>query len=393
MDKEKHFGTHILSIILFLYPIEQFQIVHIEHLLGFFSPFRMIILPLCIIYIIYSLRDGLKPVGANIFVAIIFFMFAFLATFNCGNVSAPISFIGNIVQFTMAYLLIQNMGFQKENLYVMTIWTLSQVPSLIIAFFSNGLGMSQRFCGLFFDPNYLCAFVNAGIVSAAILYSRETNKFLKYYNLAIVFIGVVIIFMSFSRGGMLSLLLIILYFFYVKKKSLFFLLLGLSVVFIPVLYARAQFLTWQDGADNFFDGFLYRTFTLSGDMSELTAERSDYAVVFFNHFDEYLYWGTDVFTYFDTYNGGGFIHNGFLEILIQGGILVGGVFVVFIISSLIKIFIYSLKYKVISSEVLICMGVFISLATLSFTSKIAWLCMGLFFGLSSQKVFLERCIK
>lgn len=391
MERAKSFDTHLLSIILFLYPIEQFQIVHIEHLLGSFSPFRMVILPLCLIYIIYSFRYGLKSVGANIFGAIIFFLFSLIGTFNSGNASSFFSFIGNIVQFTMAYMLIKNMGFQKENLYVMTIWTLSQVPSLIIAFFSNGLGMSRRFCGLFFDPNYLCAFVIAGIVSAAILYSRETNKFLKYYNLAIVILGFVMVFMSFSRGGMLSLLLIVLYFLFVKKKSLFFLLLGLLVLIIPVLYARAQSLTWQDGADSFFNGFLYRTFTLSGDMSELTAGRSDYAAEFFNHIDEYLFIGTDLFTYFDTYNHGGFIHNGFLEILIQGGILAGGFFIVIILMSLVKIFFYSWKYKMISTEALICLGIFVSLSTLSFTSKIAWLCMGLFIGLSSKQVFMGRC--
>ncbi len=392
MKKAKSFDTHLLSIILFFYPIEQFEIVHIDHIFGFFSPFRMVILPLCLIYIMSRFRSGVKTEGYALLGVMFFFIFALISTLGSGSTSGVISFVGNIIQFLMAYILIKNIGFQRENYYVMTIWVLSQVPSLINAFLFTGIGMSQRFCGLFFDPNYLCAFVIAGIVSAAVLYSKESNRILKLYHLAVMSLGVIMVFMSFSRGGMLSLLLIVLFYLFLRKKSMFFLLLVLSVIFIPILYVRAQSLTWQDGADNFFNGFLYRTFTLSGDMSELTAGRSDYAAEFFRHVEEYMFWGTDLFTYFDKYNGGGFIHNGFLEILIQGGVWVGALYCMIIIFSIIKIIFYSWKKNVFVIEFLVCMGMFVSLSTLSFTSKIAWLCMGVFVGLSSNKVFNERFI-
>lgn len=389
MSKSKAFDAWILNIILLLYPVEQFTVVHIDNVLGSFSPFRIVILPLCILYIILRCRSGIKADSPYMIGVYLFFGFSLLFVTVGGTFTSSLSFIGNILQFAMAFLLIRNINFNRSTLYIITLWCITQIPSLLSAFINNRLGMSQRFTGLFFDPNYLCAFVNGAIVSAAYLFSKEKNKLLKLYNLMVIALGLIMIFMSYSRSGMLGILLIAVIYLFVYNKKLLTIVVLISIPVVSALFVKAQFITWQDGADNFFNGFLYRTFTLSRDMSELTAERSDFAAEFYKHLDEYFFIGTDITTYLDKYNGGHFVHNGFLEIMIQGGVLFGGVFLVILLSSIVKEVLMANRYHLLSVELLICLAILIPMTTLSYSSKLAWLCMGGIISLAAKKVFLN----
>ena len=375
----------ILNIILLFYPIEQFEAVSIDNVLGSFSPFRIVILPLCILYLLMNLKRSGKITKNYIVPIRLYFIFCILGVLTTGNTTTFFSFIGNIIQFFFAYVLFSRNNISRSCLFIITTWTLFQIPALIDDISTGSIGMANRFKGFFFDPNYLCAYCIPSFIAAVTLIGQEEKFITKSYLYTILISSLTFVFLSYSRGGMITLLFVVFLYLLIKNKRL---LVGICIFFIPVtsyMLVRSKFLTWADGADNIIDGFIYRTFTLSEDVNDLTAGRANYFNVFLENIDSYMFWGMDLHTYFDHFNQGHFIHNGVAELLIQSGVIVGLIYVFFFILANIATCIRIFRSKVIPIEYFIFASSLLCLTALSYSSKYAWLCMGGLFALTNRK--------
>lgn len=385
--RENKLDVFIMNVILFIYPFELFESIHNQSILGAFSPFRVVILPLCLIYIVICGKDKTDTNKIDIPVICVFFTMSVVSILNNGSLTSLFSFIGNIVQFAMAYMWVKRCKFAKSTLYIITTWCLFQVPNLLHSIFTGNFGMTLRFQGFFFDPNYLCAFVIGSICAAFYLLKTTSKKITKLYCWFIMLFGPIMVFLSFSRGGMLGLLLIITIYLLADHKKIF---VGIVVTMIPIIstmIVRSKFLTWSDAADNVIDAFIYRTFTLSEDVNELTAGRSDLIKVFFDNIGDFVFIGSDLEHYMTTYNGGQYPHNGFIEIIVQSGLIAGLLYLCLLGIRVVKEIVMTHKYKKTPIEFMVAIGVLVPLTFLSYTSKIVWLCMGFLFALSSRQVY------
>ncbi len=376
----------ILNAILLVYPLDLFEFVAIGKALGPFSPFRVIIMPLCFLYILLRVRGSHFQVNKLDIVIIALFFTSCIMGIMMDNPTSVLSFIGNILQFFMAYIVMRHVVFEKSTLLVITTWALLEIPVLLVNIVSGNIGMALRFQGLFFDPNYLCAFVIPSIWAAFFLIKRYSGKFLALYSFGIMCFGIIMVILSFSRGGMLALLLTIILFLSTVNKKLLVTLLVLIIPVVSYMVVRSTTLTWSDGAENVLDGFIYRVFTLSEDASALTAGRSDYIEIFFKNINDFILIGTDLDYYIEHYNGGGFPHNGFIEIIVQGGLIFGGLYIFKLGLNIAKELIRAFKLKAVCVELMVVIGMLVPLTFLSYNSKVAWLCMGIFFSLSNKKV-------
>ena len=383
----------LLNIILFIYPFEFFESVHVDKILGEFSPFRIIILPICLYYLLKELI-GHKKVNTSIkdIVIGLFFIATLLASVMSSNIASIFSVFGNIVQFYMIYLMYKRIGTKQSTLMVITTWGLIQIPVLLLSIASGNIGMTLRFHGLFFDPNYLCAMISASVCAACFLFRITNKSFLKAYCVVIACVGILMIFLSFSRGGLLTILLLASLYLLVYHKKIFVILIAVLIPVVSAMMVRAAFVSWADGANNVFDAFIFRTFTMSEDASVMTSGRSDYIDVFIKNIDDFLIFGTDLDNYIATYNQGAYPHNGIIELFIQGGVLFGGLYVICLLLSIMKEIRMSLIYKSISPSLMFSLGILVPLTFLSYASKLTWLSMAIIFALSSRENYIRHLL-
>ena len=379
------FGTRVLNIILFLYPFELYTAVHNDNLLGPLSPYRVVIFPLCLLFIMrnaYSRGEGIT--GSNLIVAM-YFLFCFLGIIVPFNSSAFISLVGSMAQFYCAYQIFLHKGVSRSTLFVITCWSVLQIPSLFEALLSGNVGMAMRFTGYFFDPNYLCAFCIPAFLASFFLLKTESQCIVRWYLYIVAVFSLILVFLTFSRGGILALIFSTAIYLLIHNKKL---LVAISVLLIPVISymkIRSLNLTWADGADNMLDGFIYRTCTLSGDINELTAGRADHFETFLENINDYMFWGMDVFIYNDHYNHGWFIHNGIAELLVQSGVIVGLIFVLCLVIANIRTIIGYMRFNTIPPEYLIFASSLLCMTFLSYMSKYSWLCIGVLFALAKRE--------
>lgn len=379
------FETWILNIMLFLYPFELYTAVHNDHLLGPLSPYRVVIFPLCLLFIMknaYSRGEGVT--GSNMIVAM-YFLFCFLGIIVPFDSSAFISVVGSMAQFYCAYQIFLHKGVSRSTLFVITCWCVLQIPSLFEALLSGNVGMAMRFTGYFFDPNYLCAFCIPAFLASFFLLKTESQCIVRWYLYLVATFSLILVFLTFSRGGMLALIFSTAIYLLIHNKQL---LVAISVLLIPIISymkIRSLNLTWADGANNLLDGFIYRTFTLSGDINELTAGRADYFETFLENINDYMLLGMDVFSYIKQYNYGHFIHNGIAELLVQSGVIVGLIFVFCLVIANIRTIIRYMRFNTIPPEYLIFASSLLCLTFLSYTSKYSWLCIGVLFALAKRE--------
>lgn len=379
------FETWILNIMLFLYPFELYTAVHNDHLLGPLSPYRVVIFPLCLLFIMKNPYLREKRLAKNDMIVALYFMFCFLGIMVPFNSSAIIALVGSMAQFYCAYQIFLHKGISRSTLFVITCWGVLQIPSLFEALLSGNVGMARRFTGYFFDPNYLCAFCIPAFFASFFLLKTESQGVVRWYLYLVAVFSLILVFLTFSRGGMLALIFSIAIYLLIHNKKL---LVAISVPFIPIISymkIRSLNLTWADGADNLLDGFIYRTFTLSGDINELTAGRTDHFETFLENINDYMLLGMDVSSYNDHYNHGWFIHNGIAELCVQSGVVVGLIFVLCLVIANMRTIIRYIRVKTIPPEYLIFASSLLCLTFLSYTSKYSWLCIGVLFALAKRE--------
>ena len=186
---------------------------------------------------------------------------------------------------------------------------------------------------------------------------------------------------------MLALLVTLAIYLLPHKKKYILLLVWISIPFISYALIRATQIGWLDADSNYLDGFIYRTFVMSEDIDELTAGRSNYFMVFIENISNYIFWGTDLDYYIHVFNHGAYPHNGFIELCIQGGVIIGSLFIIRLLLSVFITFKMIVKYSKTPPIFMIMLSIIIPLTFLSYSSKVAWLCLGAFFSLRNKDVF------
>lgn len=377
----------IFNIILFVLQFDTFTFVK-EGGLGILSPFRIIVLPFCLYYFLSCRNQLSKSDLSKFIISILFFIFCLLGDI-LSQISNLGSMIGNIVMLYFSFFFFKHNTMQRSTLYCITTWCAIQIPIFISLFLSGGIGIAERFEGLHFDPNYLCAYVIPAIWASIYLLKDEKRKYLRVYNISIIFIGFIIVLLSFSRGGLLAILIIAFVYFWTYNRNIAIIsMLGIGLG-ISYIITIASYVDYNDASSSFFLGFIYRNFTIAGDINDLTSGRSDLIVAFIEELSRgnYITCGVSLPQYMHDVNGGFNSHNGFVDLCAQGGLIVGGVFCVLLLLSFLKVFYLNLKYKKIPYEFLFSLGLFIPLLFLSFEAKISWLVLGLIISMSNKVTY------
>ena len=386
---KEHYAVVILNIILFVLQFDTFTFVR-EGGLGSLSPFRIIVLPLCVYYFIFWKNLLNKRDLSKFFLSFLFFIFCII-----GDLLSQItnfgSMIGNIVMLYFSFFWFDKNTLQRSTLYIITTWCTIQIPIFISLFLSGEISIVERFEGLHFDPNYLCAYVIPAIWSSIYLLKDERRKFLRTYNFIVIFSGILIVLLSFSRGGLLALLVTgFVYSFVYYRRIAIILIISIFIV-VSYMLAIAPYVDYSDASTSFFMGFVYRNFSSVNDINDLTSGRSDLITAFIEEISKgnYIVLGSSLPQYMHDVNDGFNSHNGFVDLCAQGGLIIGGIFCILLVLSFIKVFILSIKANKISYEFLLALSLFIPLLFLSFEAKISWFVFGLIISISNKTTYKQ----
>lgn len=372
------------NIILFLY---QFEFVPVESDDFNLSFYRIGILPLLILMLFTGKKRLLKKDTSKYIVSFLFFASTFISIVGYNYYSNLTTLLGNIIQLVVAYFYFQDNKLEKSSLYVLATWGLFQLPYFLTDLATGSLGLSHRFVGFHWDPNYLCMSLLISFWAKVYLVRNSSSIYLKVVLLALSFMDVLMILFSLSRGGLLALLItgIIYTFFYHRK--LFYIMSILSVSLVTYMIERSQWISWSEHL-SLFDLIIYRTFVIA-ETGDISAGRLTFIERYIEMIGrgEGILFGMPLNHYIQFYNYGGYPHNSIIEILIQGGFIIGSIFYLFLIFQILKMIYNTIISKVLPYELLFAISGLSVLMFLSFGLKISWLFVGMIFAISNKNSF------
>ena len=374
----------ILNIVLFLY---QFEFIPFEGSEGLLSFYRVGIFPLLILYLIISRNKVYKNEIPMYIIVFLFFYFNIISIIGYGYYSSLISVFGNFIQFLVAYIYFRDNRLEKSTLYVLSTWGLFQLPYFITSLISGNLGLANRFMGFHWDPNYLCMSLLISFWAKIYLIRKDLSKPIKIVLLSLSVFDILMILFSLSRGGLLALILTGLIYLFIYHRKLFYILAIGFIVLVSYMLERSRWVTWSDSL-SLMDLIIYRTFVIA-ETGDISAGRIDLISNYISVLKkgDGVFFGIPLNYYIENMNKGGYPHNAIIEILLQGGVIIGGVFYLFILYCISKILYYSLKFNKLPYEFLFILSGVSVLMFLSFTLKISWLFVGLIFAISKRKIF------
>lgn len=377
----------IFNIIIFLY---QFEFISSEGDGVTLSIYRLGILPLLLIFLLIDQRKLVQEDNNKYIVLFLYFSFSFITLVGYGYYSSLTSLFGNIIQLIAAYFFFRNNKIGKSTLLVLTTWGVFQLPYFISDFMSGSLGLSHRFVGFHWDPNYLCLSLLVSMWAKIYLLKYDLSKISKVVLIGLVFADILMILFSLSRGGLLALILTAIIYTFVYHRKIFYILSVSSVSLITYMIERSRWITWSDSL-SLIDMIIYRTFTTAS-----TGDISSGRLGFIENYIEVLQKGEGVFLgiplhyYIEYMHGGAYPHNSIIEILLPSGAVIGSVFYIFFVFQILKIMYYSFKSKSLPYELFFLISGLSVLMLLSFGSKISWLFVGLVFAISNKQIFKKH---
>jgi len=374
----------LFNIILFLY---QFEFISNEGSGVTLSVFRIGIMPLLFLLFILLKKSIYSKDIHKLMIFFIFIAFEIITNIGFGDFSVMSSIFGNVLQFIVAYFYFKQNKIEKSSLLVLATWGIFQLPFFISDLITGNLGLANRFMGFHWDPNYLCMSLLISFWAKIYLLHSHLPKKLKVIILSLSVFDVLMILFSLSRGGLLALILTTLFYTFFNYRKLFYLILLSSVSLIGYMIERSQWLVWSDSL-SLFDSIIYRTFTIS-ETGDVSAGRLDFIdnYIYMLKRGEGIYFGVPLSYFIDNYNQGAYPHNAIVEILLKGGVLIGGTFCLLFVVQILKIIYLSFKSKVLSYEFLFIISGLSVLMFLSIGLKISWLFIGLIFSISNKKGF------
>lgn len=305
-----------------------------------------------------------------------FLFVAWLALTIVWSVESSLSFNRIVTQtfFILLLIPVSSMSFSEDEISFLRsslVWS-SRLTAVITLLFSSYLDGRLFLSGLISeDPNYLCAYFLFGIVNC-ILELKKAKRFIwKSFIFFELLFYVYIVLSTGSRGGVFAVsasVLIAIIFNPEEKTSLkgFFTKLGVVILVIGSIIIVVGFLP-----DNIKDRFLWSSIQESNGTGRYTIWENGLNVYARNGlFKQIFGCGTGSIRYYMAMNGylDKVIHNIFLEVLIEAGII--GLFVY--VYGIFAFFHESLKMKNMFAICVLIGMVVLSLSTSLYAFKPYW---------------------
>ena len=381
-----------MNIILFLY---QFEFIGGGDTGITLSVFRLGIMPLLFVLLLLQ-RNKAFAIDPKDTPAILVILFFFVSYAISSLQLAPppfTSIFGCLLQFWTAYIFFREFGIQKSSLWVLTTWSLFQLPYFLIAISTGEVGLSHRFMGFHWDPNYLCMTVTISFWAAIYLLRLETSKFRRLFLLGLAIASVLMVLFSLSRGGLFCLILTSLLYLFFNNKKVLIVLGALSFSLFSYMIARAQYITW-DADLSLLDSIIYRNFVIAED-GDISSGRLDFISTFLTMIGngEGIVYGKTLPKFINDLNGGEFPHNALIEVILHSGLIAGGIFFLLFLKKIATITLASLRNRSLPFELLMIITTILVMMFLSWGLKFCWLIVGLTFAISNKSVFKNHYSK
>ena len=348
-----------------------------EHNIAGISVFRLIILPLSLLGLLISFTE--KGNKRCVPIQIMFFTVLIYLFVVCASLSDLVDAINKVLLIPFTLFLtycFTDEAIKKVRYDRIFIW--GPLASLIALLTGSGFKGTLRFCGIYFDPNFLCIFCILGIVSKLVFFPIIKNRFEKTLWVCLIALDFIELFLSQSRGGLLVVLIIGFIFILkvVKKRNHRVVLLVSSIVIGLYAWNYAQTLTlWSSAYENPVDQLLSRLNSEELEEGGGRTEMWERCIKYINENGNFFIPVGHANLY--RYNGDFDTHNSFLDFLSDAGYFV---FFLFFTPLFVHVFLYYRKRFTFSAppeEVFLAI-ISVSMMILSFflsyyTWKIFWL--------------------
>lgn len=373
----KLFQNNLCYLILLLLPLEFLSIG--DNL----SVFRIFIFPLSALGLV-SIKNKLSVKQKKFLIFLVFIQFfAFvtnlLFSYEIGFLSL-INSIGIIIFISYLLSYINNFNFDLRHIQVISSYTVyCLVPLLLYYGFDNIEMFSKhgRFKGFHKDPNFFCAYINISI-AAKFIYLFLTNGKYKFVFFTFLLIDIYSIFLTQSRGGIITLFLFILFFIFIYKKKLFKILLIFLIPLAILITKRIENISYNN-INNLFDRILFRFSYKDYKNDDISDARLDHLYNFIdilNNSNQYIF-GYSSKKYLQIF--GQHPHNLFIDIILEYGFIVGIIFIFYILYLILNGFL-NLQYKIQSFYYLLSVVAIVNMLPLSsLNQKYFWFIIVLLF--------------
>ena len=318
---QKVVSSFCINGIIYCFQFESFGI-------GPITVVRFLIFPLLLLYICSERRICI-PKSFPLFFCLLFCMFEILS--GIFNVEIPFIVQGMINFLTITVFvdyLIKKNGLSYTNLLLFASYDLPCILCYLLTF--NGVSLSSRFQGIYWDPNVMCLYIFISFCAKIVLFKQEKRVLFKQFFCILFLLDIILIFSSLSRAGILGLGVAVLLATFMYSKWLFGLLLSMLSALLGYMFYIALDLTWSL-ASTPLEALAYRFFVSSAVELEQggSGSRSDRLERLFESLEKgevsLLGNGTNFLP------DGGYMHNGVAEFILAVGIPIGiffiGVFV------------------------------------------------------------------
>ena len=261
----------------------------------------------------------------NLFLVLNFINIFYFVVFHSFNDIEAIKYLlARIVQFSIISISIYfNYNFYKDNFLDFLVNVVSFV--IFISLLYNIDVFSDRYSGIIWNPNTLCSFTS--IAFGILFLNKKTKNSFYFFRLIILFL---ITIATGSRGAIVAITLVFLFKYGVTYRNIFYSVIGLVFYFIVVD------LQFDTSINRFASQALFHDRVLQYQYAYETLMQKPF-----------IGFGLDKYAYINTalipdhlimYNISA--HNGYLAILTQYGVVIGGVILYFILSKSLLVFNY-----------------------------------------------------
>ena len=261
----------------------------------------------------------------NLFLVLNFINIFYFVVFHSFNDIEAIKYLlARIVQFSIISISIYfNYNFYKDNFLDFLVNVVSFV--IFISLLYNIDVFSDRYSGIIWNPNTLCSFTS--IAFGILFLNKKTKNSFYFFRLIILFL---ITIATGSRGAIVAITLVFLFKYGVTYRNIFYSVIGLVFYFIVID------LQFDTSINRFASQALFHDRVLQYQYAYETLMQKPF-----------IGFGLDKYAYINTalipdhlimYNISA--HNGYLAILTQYGVVIGGIILYFILSKSLLVFNY-----------------------------------------------------
>lgn len=212
---------------------------------GDLSVYRLLIFPLLIVGILLQQTPILKKdfFALSFYVAYISIALLFELSYKSYSSLFP-SIAALLTLFYSCFYLKNNYNITKGALLAMSTYSISHLYVFLINL--GSFNLSNRFSGIHWNPNYMCAYVLIALYAKFFLLDRFIqSKVVKILFCVLIALDITMILYSLSKGGIIALLLTFIYYLWFKNKKVAISLTILIAMFINIAIIRSYSLEWS----------------------------------------------------------------------------------------------------------------------------------------------------